>query len=319
MKLNQILAALFLLFLTGAGFAQDKKAEQKPLEVKVNLSVFDASGNPVGDLKQEDLKIYEDGVEQKITYFAKKESAFNLGLVMDNTGSMRVLLEDLVKSGSTVIDNMQADDKAFIVRFVSSDQIELVQNWTSDKARLKRGMDNLYIEGGQSAVLDALYTAVKEQLKAAEKENPNRRTALLLISDVENRASYYALQHVLELLKGTGIQVFSIALTYNLDTGYNPNTKQKNPKKKAEFIANELALATGGAAFVIGKEKDLSKIGDALKAIVAELRSPYVVGYTSTNSKRDDAARKLTVQIADGANGAKRRGVIRESFVVPKE
>ncbi|HEX8369348.1 MAG TPA: VWA domain-containing protein [Pyrinomonadaceae bacterium] len=320
---------LFVFLL--AGFcqisAQEKPEKNKnekfvaaPIEVKANISVSDAAGNVAADdIKQTDLRIFEDGVEQKITYFAKKENVLNLGFVMDNTGSMRSRLEEIVSTGSGVIDSLTSNDRAFITRFVSSDKVQLVQDWTADKAKLKIGMSNLYVEGGQSAVIDGLYASVKEKILDSAAKNPSQRHAILLISDCENRASYYKLEQLLALTKGADIQIFVLADLSDLTNEFNSFTKLKNARKNAEYLAHILALQTGGTAFVQTKKKEKKDLSGVLKTLIAEMRSPYVVGYTSTNQKRDGLPRKLSVQVADSAQGEKRQGVIRENFVVPKD
>ena len=306
--------------------AQEKTGKNKdeksaaPVEVKVNLNVSDDAGKATADeIKQSDLRIFEDGVEQKITYFSKKENVLNLGFVMDNTGSMRNRLERVVGYTSDIIDILTSNDRAFITRFVSSDKVDLVQDWTADKAKLKHAMNNLYIEGGQSAVIDGLYVSVKEKIQSLAAKNPSQQYRIVLIGDCEERASYYKLEQLLALTKGTDIQIFVFAETYELSNSFNDVTKLKNGKKNAEHLAYTLALQTGGTAFVFSKEKDKKDVPDALKALAAELRSPYVVGYTSTNRNRDGLPRKLSVQVADSAKGEKRQGTLRESFVVPKD
>lgn len=329
--MKYLLTFLTLLVFLCAGIcplsAQEKpdkktgeKAVAAPVEVKANITVLDAAGNiSADDIKQTDLRIFEDGVEQKITYFAKKENVLNLGFVMDNTGSMRMRLDEIISSASGVVDSLNSNDRAFIVRFVSSDKIQLVQNWTADKAKLKLSMNNLFIEGGQSAVIDGLYTSVKEKFLSYAVQNPSQRYAILLVSDCENRASRYNLEQLLDLTKGMDIQIFVLADTSDLSNEYNEYTKLKNGKKNAEYLAHTLAWRTGGTAFLTTKQKEKKDIPGMLKTLTAELRSPYVVGYTSTNQKRDGLPRKLTVQVADGAKGEKRQGLIREGFVVPKD
>jgi hypothetical protein len=143
MKISRtIFASLVLLCIFGGGFVhsqdnskkdkpKDNKSAPKPVEVKANLMVLEADGK-FADIKLEDLKIYEDGAEQKITYFAKKENALNIGLVMDNTGSMRTQLNKIVVAGATFVGSLRPQDEAFVVRFVDSDKVEILQDWTAN-------------------------------------------------------------------------------------------------------------------------------------------------------------------------------------------
>ena len=319
MKFLQIVFALFLMSLIGFNFAysqdnlkkeksKNKKTEQKPIVVKANVAVLDAAGNIAGDIKSEDLKVFEDGVEQKITYFVKKEPILNLGLVVDNSGSMRKNLDELVKSSSIIINSLSPDSEAFVVRFVDSDTIEVTQEWTSNKKDLKEAVENMFIEGGQSAVLDAVYLSA-EKILERERKDKSKRYAIVLISDAEERDSYYKFDEITALFSGTDLQIFLLSFAENAPLA----------KKKARSLSHLLTLETGGTVYSLPKKHSQDDIVYALKSIVGELHSPYIIGYTSTNQKRDGLPRKLTVQVTDGAKGEKRTGVIRESFVVPKE
>ena len=117
------------------------------------------------------------------------------------------------------------------------------------------------------------------------------------------------------------MQIFVIGLTQDLSDKKTEFNLRKNSKTNAENLIKSLALKTGGAAFILqGKNKEFENaLVESLKAILTELNSQYVVGYASTNQKRDGLAIKLTIQIADGAKGEKRQAFIRDGFVVPEE
>ncbi|MET0751986.1 MAG: VWA domain-containing protein [Pyrinomonadaceae bacterium] len=311
MKLTHFVLTLFLA-CGFAGFAFAQKIEQKPFEVRVNVNVTDAAGNPVGDVKLEDLKVFEDGVEQKITYFVKKEPTLNLGLIFDNTGSMRIQLDTITATGKSIVENLRAGDEAFEVRFVDSETTTVWEDWSSDKARLKKGIENLYIEGGQSSILDAVYLA-STKILAREKKDASKRCALILITDGEDRKSYVNLQQTLALLKDSGMQIFVLGLVGDFD---------KSGRQVSEDFSNRLAFATGGTAFFIKNslpDKAIPEAAEALKSLMTELRSQYVIGYTSTNQKRNGKPRTLRIEAAGNEKGEKRQGTIRANFVVPKD
>ena len=213
MKISRTSFLLLFICLVSAFtvFSQKKKGRSdQPFNVKANLLISDASNYLVDDVKQEDIKIYEDGVEQKTTYFAKKEPVLNLSLVIDNTGSMRSKLDEILFAGSVIISNLRPTDEAFVIRFVDSSKVEVKQSWTSDQDKLRYAVENMYIEGGQSAVLDAIYLSADEIVKR-EKENKSKRYAILLISDVEERNSYYKYDEVMKLFKDTDLQIFILS------------------------------------------------------------------------------------------------------------
>ena len=315
MKLKGAAFAVILMCLCGSLIFGQKKNEnsaQKPLEVKVNVSVSDADGKPfAGEIKVEDLKIFEDGVEQKIISVVRREP-LNLGLVFDNTGSMRMRFETIVSAGNNLVDMLTPKEEAFIIRFVDTEKTTVWEDWTADKTLLKKGIQNMYIEGGQSAILDAVYLGTTKIL-TREKNDKSKRYALVLITDGEERASYMNLQKTLELLKTSETQIFILSLVGDL---------AKDAQKTAAAFSQRLALETGGAAFILKEssgEKLKTEIDEALKSLKTELRAQYVVTYASTNQKRDGKARALRAEVLAAAGGEKRQAMIRTGFIVPKE
>lgn len=316
MSIFKIPFVFLFVFLIGIGsvFSQAKpsgKSEMKspaaPIEIKANILVLDEKGNSINNLRAEDFKVFEDGIEQKITYFAEKKSILNLGLVVDNSGSLRTKFDEILRAASIIAANLRPDDKAFVMRFIDSNTIEIMQDWSSDQAKLREAIENMFIQGGQSAVLDAVYLSAEKMLER-EKENKSEFYAIVLISDAEERDSFYSIDAIRKLFKGKDLPVF--LLSYQEYAPLN--------KKKARFYSHLLALETGGTVYTLEKKHTKEDLNNILRAMVAELRSQYVIGYTSTNQKRDGQPRKLTIQIASGANGEKRLGFIREGFVIPK-
>ena len=319
MKISHIITATLLICLVGISFAiaqndtkkgksKSEKTTAKAIEVKANLLISNPDGTFSDSIKPEEVKIYENGVEQKITYFARRQNILNVGLVVDNTGSMRILLDEIVKAGSIIAANIKPTDEAFVVRFVDRTKISVEQEWTSNRAELIAALENLYIEGGQSAITDALVLSAEKIFQRAKSDN-TKRYALILISDGEERDSFYKFDELIKFLDKTDIQIFMLSYA---------NSAPKNPKEALKF-SNKLAFETGGIVRVLSKKRTSEEITDSLKAIVGELNSNYIIEYTSTNQKRDGLVRKLTVQIADGAKGEKRQPTLREGFVVPEE
>jgi Ca-activated chloride channel homolog len=286
---------------------KDKNKTSTAIEIKVNLMVLTSDNKSDDDVKLEDVKIFEDGVEQKITYFKRKPLVLNIGLIFDNTGSMRDNLNEITAAGKTIVANLNSTDEAFVVRFTDSDTIETIQDWTSDKAALNEAIDNLFIEGGQSAVLDAIYLSAEKVLER-EKIDKSKSYAIVLISDAEERDSYYKFEEVAKLFKETELQIFLLSYAENAP-------KQR---KQARRLTNLIPFEIGGVSYSLPKKHNKDELVAALKSIVTELRSNYIVGYTSTNQNHDGLSRKLTVQVADDATGKPRQSILRENLMVPK-
>lgn len=316
------ISAFVISALVFAASAQKKPSDKNlyplsgPVIVKANLLVLDADGKYIEGLSEADVKIFEDGTEQKLTLFRYKIPPLGLGFVVDNSGSLRSQIDQLVKAAKIVTANLADGDQGFVIRFVSSDKIEVIQDFTPNKNAIMEAIDNLYIEGGRTAMIDAISLAV-ESVSGQEKRTPENRFAIVVLSDGTDVESYYGLAHLHSMTEKSDVQIFPVFFTGELTDAWSPLTRMKYARSNAERLANVLALRTGGSATIFEKKPSEAEMLAALKQVMIEVRSQYIVGYTSTNPKRDGLPRKLTVQIKDDPSGKKRSGFIRDSFVVP--
>lgn len=129
--------------------------------VNLNVRVIDRNSRPVNNLQEKDFKVLEDGVVQQIDFFDKSEVPTNYALVIDNSGSLRQQLDKVVEAGKILVNTNKPADETMVIRFVGRDKIEIEQPFTSNKTDLIDALDNLYIEGGQTAIIDAVYLAVE--------------------------------------------------------------------------------------------------------------------------------------------------------------
>ncbi len=313
---------LVLVFLCGAVLStpaqkdKETKAPKSPLIVKSNLLVVDPTGQYAVDINQSEIKVLENGVEQKVTYFAKKDPGLNLAIVVDNTGSMRERLNMVIKIGKLMVNNLAEKDESTLIRFVSREKITIEQPWTSNKQMMYEVLDNLFVEGGYSAIADALYLAAEMTVKR-DSEAKSKRSAIFMITDAEERDSYYELKEALKHFENTDVQVFVLAFTGDLtDKPTQRNNYKRNGKTNAEKFARSISANTFGVAHVFGGPYTDENLLSALKSVMIELRSQYVIGYTP-NDRDKDTVRNLSVTIADGAKGEKRKAVTRERVFLP--
>lgn len=312
------IVALLLLtpFVHAQKRAEIKKVDKPPPEVRLNVMIVDADNIYVNNVKREEIKVFEDGVEQTLTHFSKRDQALDLALVIDNSGSVRPYLGALAKTAAAIVENIGEKDEALVVRFISSDKIEVIQEWTADKPSVYKTLKSMYIEGGASAVLDGVYLAAEELRKRA-KSRPNQKYALVLISDFEDRDSFYNLQQVLDHLAGTDIQIFTLALTGLLSSEVGFLTKNQSAKNKAAELADMLSYHTGGHSFFLDEKITNDILLANLKPLIYELRAQYVIGYKPLNFSKN-ALRKITIEVAGETNGKKRQAFARDRIRMPK-
>src|SRR5258708_5822697 len=153
--------------------------------VNLNVRVIDRNNRPINDLLQKEFKVYEDGEAQQIEFFSKAEVPTNYSLVIDNSGSLRPQLEKVIEAGKILVNGNKPDDETSIIRFISRDKISVEQPFTANKGDLTDTLDNMYIEGGQTAVMDAVYLAVAQvqEYEKSEKADDRKRRAIILVSD----------------------------------------------------------------------------------------------------------------------------------------
>lgn len=310
MKSLALITALFILgWSLSAGPAQkgeDKKdqkdkKESAPLKIKLNVIVLDATGTEIRDLPQDRFRVLEDDLPQTVSLFQQKERPKKYVLAIDTSLSLRNKIMVIIEAAKLVILSSPAGAEVEIMRFISSDKIKTEQGFTADKARLLKAIDNLYLEGGQSAIIDAVYLA-NEELEKNTKDDANNRRALVLITDGEERYSYYTLVKLLAGLHQTGLQVFAIGFPW----------ETKNPAK-AEGFLNRLAQETGGAAYYPESAAELPLIA---KQIELEMAAGYVVGYDSARP-RDGRSHKVKIDMIQ-SDGSKVLAFTRANYTAPR-
>jgi Ca-activated chloride channel family protein len=278
--------------------------------VNLNVRVVDRNNRSIGNLQQQDFKVYEDNVLQPIDYFTKSEVPTNYSLVVDNSGSLRQQIEKVIEAGKIIIGSNRPDDETSIIRFVNSEKIEILQNFTSNKADLIDALDKMFIDGGKTAIIDAIYLAAEQVDEYEKTRDPNdrKRRALILVSDGEDRDSFYKEQQLFGLLKETDVQIYVIGFVGDLDK--EGGFISKSPQGKAKAFLERLATETGGKVYF---PPDVSELNNIAADIARELRTQYSISYTPTNDKKDGTIRSIKVAVPDGPNKQKRIALTRSN------
>ena len=263
--------------------------------VTLNVRVIDRNNRPINNVGKDEFRIYENGVLQPIFSFTQEQVPVIYGLAVDTSGSLRPAFNQVIDAAKAIINSNKKGDETFLERFISSDKIETIQDFTANKDMLMDGLDTLYIEGGQTAVIDGVYLAaehVAEYKKGGDDDR--RRRALIVVTDGEDRASYYNESQLFQRLREEDVQIYVIGFVNDLDK--EGGVIRKSPREKAVNLINRIAKETGGRAFFPESLSDLPKIADE---IVRDLRTQYVVSYNPTNKAHDSTYRSIKVTVAD--------------------
>ncbi|MDT5120933.1 MAG: Ca-activated chloride channel [Acidobacteriota bacterium] len=283
--------------------------------VNLNVRVIDRNNHPIGDIRQDEVHVFENGVPQPIFSFTKEEVPISYGLAIDTSGSMRSQLNQVIEAGKTIINSNKPGDETFLVRFISSDKIEQVLDFTSKKDDLLDSLDTFYIEGGQTAVIDAVYVTAEHVAEYKKgSDNDRRRRALIVVTDGEDRVSSYTQEQLFDRLREEDVQIFVIGFVNELEK--EGGVIRKSPHDKAVNLLNRIAKETGGRAFFPGSLSELPQIADE---IVRDLRTQYVVSYSPTNKARDGSYRAIRVAVADAPGKDKRIALTRSGRLAGSE
>ena len=271
--ISQLTIFVFLIFAVNAFAQGEKPASPAEPQVKINVIVTDRADRAVEEVRKEDLQITEDGAGQTISYFARDERPITCGFVIDASGSVRRILSQMLDATKLAASGLRQGDEGFVARFVDRNIFQIKQQMTTDLELIADAVDDIYVEGGQTAVHDAVEKAL-EYLEENKSGAPNsRRQILVLVTDGEDRAS--RLKESKELLarvRQSNVQVFVLALT-------KFSGLQSSAKKAIELLEN-LAEQSGGRAFF---PESASGLPNAARELARTLTHQFAIGYDSGN------------------------------------
>src|SRR6185369_4851245 len=292
-----IASASLLAFPKSANNAQGQAGKMVVLHVRVT----DPTEKAVRDVPREAFQVSEDGVPQKIELFMNEDIPLSYALAIDSSGTMRRQFEATVQAAKNIVNANNDSDETFLVRFISSNKIETVREFTNDKRTLRSDLDGLYVEVGQTAVLDAIYLTAEHLAKRKTEPDQLRRKVLILVTDGDDRASYYTKEKVFRLLASTDTQVFTIGFM----TGLKPEQRDRAIK-----LLKQLATETGGRTFFPNSVADLDRISSD---IINDIRTQYVIGYVPSSESKN-SFHKTVVSITQAADQDKRVAITRVGY-----
>ena len=251
--------------------------------VVLHASVVNARGQFVPGLKQESFRVFEDKVEQKISLFHQEDVAVSLGLVIDNSGSMRDKVAQVRTAALTFVKVSNPQDESFVVNFNDDFYLDTVNDFTSDINEMKDALDRIDSRGST-----ALYDAVIGSLDHLKKGHKDKKV-LLVISDGLDNASRRSLEDAVREAQRSDAVIYGIGIFSDEDLKQN-----RSQMRKARGALTELTTATGGLAFF----PDTADETEALCTQIAhDIRNQYTIAYSPTNTSGDTKFRSVMVDV----------------------
>ena len=284
-----LLSALVIIF-DGTLSAQQPQDQPTPAfragvdVVSLNVTVSDLEGRFVTDLDQTNFQVYEDGVQQNITFFTKTQLPIALAMLIDTSASMDEKMVTAQEAAIGFSQRLRPEDLAEIIDFDS--RVNILQNFTNDAAKLEQAIQQTSA-GGSTSLYNAIYISLRELSKAPLRRADVRREAIIVLSDGEDTSSLVTFDEVLEQAKRSETAIYSIGLQ-------SDDSRSRVGFREADFVLRQLAQETGGRAFFPNEVDELPEI---YQDISDELSSQYSVGYISANPLRNGQWRRIVVRV----------------------
>ena len=246
--------------------------------VALHATVVDKSGHLVTNLQQQAFKVFENNVEQPIKIFRREDVPVSLGLIVDNSGSMRNKRLKVESAALTVVKASNPEDEVFIVNF--NDEAYLDQPFTSNVKDLEQGLAKIDSRGG-TAMRDALRMSIDHVKEKGKRE----KKVLLVVTDGNDNNSSGSLENLIKAAQQSEILVYTIGLL---------SEEEKRDAKRAKRALNAVAEATGGQSYFPEELADVDKIA---QQVARDIRNQYIIAYTPTNTALDGSFRQVKVTV----------------------
>lgn len=300
---SRLISPIFVLFI-GFPSLEGQAANEKPFTltaeadlVLLDVSVKEAKGGFVSNLKKENFQVYENGKRQTISQFSSEDTPITIGLVMDDSRSMRSKRVEVINSALAFIDASNPSDEMFVTHFNDHVRHGLPSGtiFTGDPDLLRKalwygpvdGMTSLY-----DGILDALH-----QLEAGTQE----KKSLVIISDGGDNASRHGFNDVLEAVRATRATLYSIGI-------FDADDPDRNPA-----LLRRLASISGGVSYL---PQNLAELPEICREIAKDIRNRYSIGYIPVRTDNKASLRTIKVSVT-GAGAGKFIIHARTSYLLP--
>ena len=246
-------------------------------EVTLSATVLDAKRHLVTNLDKTNFVVYEDGQPQNITSFIRKDIPVSIGIVVDNSGSMRTKRAAVSKAVLNLIQASNPQDEVFVVNF--NDDPYLDQDFTNKNDLLREALDRVDSRGG-TALYDAVIASADHLAKGAQKD----KKVLLVITDGVDNESRESLETAIRAVQNdAGPTIYTIGIL----------SKDEPGGKRAKRALQALSDQTGGVAFF---PTDLAEVDEISSEVARDIRNQYSITYKPTNPRSNGGYRKVHVE-----------------------
>jgi Ca-activated chloride channel homolog len=282
----------------------DQPSKQGTIKVDVGLvvlhtTVLDDRGKFADGLKEENFRVFEDKVEQKLATFKREDVPVSMGLIIDNSGSMRDKRPRVNEAAITLVEASNPQDEAFVVNFNDDFYLDLDKDFTNSVPELKEALERIDSRGS-TALYDALIGSL-DHLKKASKD----KRVLLVVTDGEDNSSHNSLEKCIREVQKTDTVIYTIGLL---------GDEKKRERSHAMRALKQIAEASGGLAFFPESVDDVHNI---CEQVAHDIRNQYTLTYYPSNTKKDGTFRAVNVQVIPPRGRGKLVARTRNGYYAP--
>jgi Ca-activated chloride channel homolog len=281
------LAPIFFLCLTFVRGQSDSEHEFKLTAraelVLLDVSVKNAKGGFVSNLKKENFQVYENGKLQTVSQFGKEDTPITAGLVLDDSHSMKSKRGEVINAALGFIDASNPRDEMFVTHFNDRVRHGLPSGtpFSDDPELLRNALWNSPAEG-----MTALYDGILDAMHQLELGKQDKKS-LVVISDGGDNASVHQFKDVLNAVQSTRATIYTVGIFDSEDPDRNPR------------LLHRLAAISGGIAYIPQRLDELEEI---CRGIAKDIRNRYSIGYVPVRVDDKSALRTIRVSITDAGN-----------------
>jgi len=273
------------------------------LKVETNLitipvSVFDRNGLYVASLRQQDFRIFEDGIEQEIAYFGKTDKPFTVALVLDTSLSSEFKIEDIKRAARAFVDQLEPQDSVLVIEF--NNGVKVRTKATNDREQIYKAIDKADFNSGTS-----LYNAVDEALRKQLSQHQGRKAVVLFTDGVDTTSRKNSYDGTLNYAEESDALIFPIYYNTYSDVRGRQNSsvwgvlseKGTRPEDYAlgKKYLEDLADVTGGRVF--RPESTPGGLTAAFEGIAEELRRQYSIGYIPNKEGKSGQRKQIKIRV----------------------
>jgi Ca-activated chloride channel family protein len=303
-----VMAAVTLLMCCGEVRAQNTQGTFRSAVdlVSLNVIVTDARDRFVTGLTQRNFSVFEDGVQQDVSFFAATNVPLDLAILLDTSSSMSDKLETVQEAAVGFASHLRSGDRVTVVAI--KDSARVLHDLDGDVTGACEAIRKTAASGG-TALYNGVYTTIRQMQKVRASDGGEvRRQAIAVLTDGDDTTSIVTFDDLLALAKQAGVAIYTITLKSPYQTALLGVMKENS---ESDFAMKALAQETGARSFF---PTDISQLAGVYSSITQELASQYSLGYTSNNPKRDPGFRRIFVRV-DEPNV---RARTRSGYVVSK-